>query len=234
MRKIFVVLVLTGLLTSCINNYKICNCNSENEKIKIYNEILNELVEQHFYSKYLNIDEEIDEFYSKNISNPEQFKKNYKKFERERIKLHNKLYEDSSKCCNLYLDTLTQPSFEKWIYYQNVTDLFDVKLKNIITELSENGQYVLDSLNSNMEMNLSDFHLCSSRLVYSNERNWQNDKCEIGTVSLSKVFINKNKTKGIMYYTFHCGFNCGRGEVIVIEKIKNRWTIIDAIMTWIS
>jgi hypothetical protein len=52
------LLLIMCLLLSCTRTYKYCNCATTNGQLKAYNDVLNELVEQHFYNFYLGEDEE--------------------------------------------------------------------------------------------------------------------------------------------------------------------------------
>jgi hypothetical protein len=75
-----------------------------------------------------------------------------------------------------------------------------------------------------------DFHLCTAKLVpYDNFK-----ECDIGVVGFSKVLLNESNSKGMLYYEFSCWGNCGRGELIVIEKSKGRWRITGSSLLWIS
>ena len=53
--KQFLYFILSQLIVSACNTYeyKACYFNSSDEQINIYSNILNELVEQHFYKLYL-------------------------------------------------------------------------------------------------------------------------------------------------------------------------------------
>jgi len=197
--------------------------------MKIYNNILNELVEHHFYNRYLGKDEEkiSIEYTSDNPDNA--------KIKREVIQLQNKLFNDTGRFCNIYLDTLYRPYFNQWTYFQNDTGRYATEMKDLITAFSTDGQTVIDSLNS-MQLSLkpSDFQLCTSRVLSIRDLESQEGKCAIGIVSFSKVFLDEAKTKGLLYCNFRCGGLCGKGELLVIEKINNRWTITETVGTWIS
>ncbi len=228
MQKTLYVLFLFIILNSCSNNYKVCECNSENEQANIYSSILNELVEHHFYNRYLGDDQK--QIFMLEASNI----KDSAKVKRETIKLQNSIFQDTSKFCNIYLDTVYNPYFKPWTYYQNDTNRFAREIKDLITNFSNDGQSVIDSLNS-MQTNLSpnEFQLCTSKILSVKELNNLDGNCAIGIVSFSKIFLDNAKTKGLIYYNFNCGVLCGKGELLMIEKINNRWTITETIGTQI-
>lgn len=229
MRTILFIILTTITLSSCRYDYKLCDCDSADEKVKIYNNILNELVEHHFYNRYLGKDEEkiFNEYAS---DNPDTAK-----ISRELIQLQNKLFNDTARFSNIYLDTIYRPYFNQWSYYQSDTGRYARETKDIISTFSTDGQSVIDSLNS-MQLGLepNDFKLCTSKVLSVRDLKTQKGKGTIGIVSFSKVFIDKTKTKGLLYCNFRCGEFCGKGELLIIEKINNRWTITETIGTWIS
>ena len=227
MRTVLYIILIT--FTSCRYDYKICDSNSTDEQVKIYNNILNDLVEHHFYNIYLGVDEE-NIFKQYASDNPDTAK-----IRRNVIQLQNKLFNDTVRFCNIYIDTIFSANFNKWSYYQSNTGRFQKEIKNIISTFSPNGQLVIDSLNS-MQSRLSpnDFQLCTSKVLSVTELNDQKNECKIGIISFSKIFFDKRKNNGLLYYNFRCGGNCGKGELLIIKKIDDRWTIIETIMTWIS
>ena len=229
MRKTIIIILTTLTLSSCNYEYKLCDCNSADEKVKIYSDILNELVEHHFYNRYLGKDEQ--KIFNKYASN----NPDTAKISREVIQLQNNLFNDTTRFCIIYLDTVYRPDFNQWTYYQNDTGQYAREFKDLINTFTIDGLSVIDSLNS-MQLSLkpSDFQLCTSKVLSLQNFNNQKGKCAIGIVSFSKVFLDKAKTKGLLYYNFRCGEFCGKGELLVIKKINNRWTISDTFEKWIS
>ena len=53
-------------------------------------------------------------------------------------------------------------------------------------------------------------------------------------VGLSAVVYNPLKTKALLFSSFYCGGNCGRGELIMLEKVSQRWVLIDTVRFWIA
>ncbi|MBK7038664.1 MAG: hypothetical protein IPH42_20645 [Bacteroidetes bacterium] len=110
--------------------------------MKIYSDILNELVEHHFYNRYLGKDEQ--KIFNKYASN----NPDTAKISREVIQLQNNLFNDTTRFCIIYLDTVYRPDFNQWTYYQNDTGQYAREFKDLINTFTIDGLSVIDSLNS--------------------------------------------------------------------------------------
>jgi hypothetical protein len=229
MRKLPFIILAVILFNSCHHDYKLCDCNSNDYQVKIYNDILNELVEHHFYNMYLGKDWElIDNEYDSHPSDTSKIRK-------EIIQLQNKMFNDTARFCNIYLDTVFMQPFKQWTQYQNDTGWFTKNTKDLIFSFSTDVQSVIDSLNSmQLRLDASDFHLCTSKVLSIGDSNNQQGKCGIGIISFSKLFLDKNNNNGLLYYNWRCGELCGKGELLRIEKVNNRWIIIQTIPKWFS
>lgn len=62
----------------------------------------------------------------------------------------------------------------------------------------------------------------------------QNDSLTYYIFGLSKISFNADKTKALFFGSFICGGTCGRGELIMLEKINHAWVQIDTFRFWIS
>ncbi len=229
MRKIKLIVLGLVLLTSCNHEYKACDFDSPDEHVRIYSQILNELVERHFYNFYLGEEEERI-FKLSTSDNPDTAE-----IKEEVIELQNKVFHDSTRICNVFLDTILRKEFNPWNYYVKDTSSYARELKEVISRFSNEGSQVIDSLNSMQKrINPKDFHLCTSRVLSLADIENNKNRCMIGVVSFSKVFLEKSGRKGILYCSFRCGELCGKGELLIIEKVENRWTIVDGMIMWIS
>ncbi|MEQ9413618.1 MAG: hypothetical protein RIF39_07295 [Cyclobacteriaceae bacterium] len=54
------------------------------------------------------------------------------------------------------------------------------------------------------------------------------------TLVFSRVAINNDRTKAAYYYQEHCGFLCGYGYLVFVERSANGWKVIGMNMVWIS
>ncbi|WP_338871265.1 hypothetical protein WBJ53_24940 [Spirosoma sp. SC4-14] len=52
--------------------------------------------------------------------------------------------------------------------------------------------------------------------------------------TFSSIIYNANKTKSLFFSSFYCGGTCGRGELIMLEKVNQTWNLIDCFRFWIA
>ena len=52
--------------------------------------------------------------------------------------------------------------------------------------------------------------------------------------TLSTIAFNEEKTKALFFGSYVCSGLCGRGELIMLEKVDNNWEIIDTFRFWIA
>lgn len=74
---------------------------------------------------------------------------------------------------------------------------------------------------------------------FPNELIWivhdYNSGMPVGTIEISNIRFNKDKTSGIIEATASCGGGkCGRGFEIKIENKSGEWHIIKVFQTWVS
>jgi hypothetical protein len=216
-------------LASCIHEYKYCNCGAADEQLRAYNDVINELVERRFYNFYLGKDEE--RVFKVYVDKPADTAK----LREEIIGLQNEIYGDTSRFCTLYLDTILRHGFENLKDYETDTGEYSTQFKNIISLISNNKQAIIDSLNETQtKYSSANFSLCSSRIVSIGDAYTKSFNCIIGKISLSKLFLNEERNKGVLYYEFRCGGLCGKGELLLIEKSNGRWHIYKSLRSWIS
>ncbi|WP_227699122.1 hypothetical protein [Spirosoma radiotolerans] len=51
---------------------------------------------------------------------------------------------------------------------------------------------------------------------------------------LSRISFDQNKTRALFFASFYCGGKCGRGELVMLEKVNQTWLLIDTFRFWIS
>jgi hypothetical protein len=123
-------------------------------------------------------------------------------------------------------------SFVKFTQLANEEDLRDpvsfiASLSKHLGDSLTNSQELYDSLNSPQKQFVpGDFQPSSFNVRAAG--------CSIGRISFSNIFLNKLRDKGLLYYEFHCGEKCGKGEVLVIEKRDGQWVIQKNFKLWIS
>lgn len=164
----------------------------------------------------------------------------YEKFDWEQYRI------DSLK----WLNTLEDPLPEKRI----VLLVFDSLLSNRTGKIDEvsnlgfekdfeiplEGEYaelvtqLQDSSASPIHINFDDFaSLGKYQIETENYEPTEEDRVA-ATLLFSRVAFNPDGTKAAYYYQEHCGFLCGYGYIIFVERTTNGWKVIGKNMVWIS
>jgi hypothetical protein len=215
-------LLIFSIIVSCAPDKKVCDFTSENEELVIYNNILTDLIENRMHGRYLGgKEEEIREKYDYDKDETDTAR-----IYREFIKAHNDIFNNPSKFCTLYLDTVTRRQF----YYDSIRFEQDIEFKDVITKYTNNPRAAVDSLNGLQEKySPADFGLCTAKI--DKIENWKADStCSFGRLRLSKIVLNDTKDKGLLFYDWHCGGSmglCGHSGIIEFTKGKERWEIAD-------
>jgi hypothetical protein len=200
------------------------------EELQVYNDILNQLITHRFYSSYLGAKgEKLWEDYGCYDMDSTR----YDDYEQAIINLHNEIYNDTSLfetiCLRSEPNMWTPASYRKeFPEYDSIWN----EARNWINVPQIDWDRTIDSLSSGQtKFTSEDFHLCIAKVVPYTK--WLNG-CGIGHVSFSKVVMNDDQTKAILYFEFMCGGKCGFGEILMIEKIESHWSIQNQIQLWIS
>jgi hypothetical protein len=223
MKKIYFPLFLLILFLSCKQEYKQCSFSAQDEQLLIYNQILNELVEQYFYLEYLG--EEGHKVFEKY-----GYFKDSTEIVKELINLQNEVYQNPSKFCSIILDTGSfYNPFDNPTLFQESPEIAAV-----IRKISKADRSVVDSLSS-LQTNYipENFSLCTSKVISLEQEKEEKERCYIGKVKLSKLFLNVARDKGLVFYEILRG-HYGKAELLEIEKNNNKWKIIRSHLFWIS
>jgi hypothetical protein len=103
----------------------------------------------------------------------------------------------------------------------------------IVNNKIRNEKFDLTPFKNNKKF---DFQYASK---FPEERFWniedKNSGMPVGTIEISNIRFNKNKTSGIIIASASCGGGtCGRGFEITIENKSGKWHISKIVQTWIS
>ena len=228
-RTIFVFVIILFITASCKSTYKKCNCETGIEELTAYSQLLNELVEHHFYNFYLGKDEE--KIFAEYAKNPEDTQR----IDEEVIRLQNRIFNDTTRFCILYLDTTLSQKF-RWAYnLLKDTSKNGILIKSLMWEVKGISPSMLDTLQTIQTRYVPhDFALCTAKIEMAHDNKSDSNGCMIGKVRLSKIYFNSNQHKGLLFCEFICGGLCGYGRLFLIEKIKDRWFIKKSHLIWIS
>jgi hypothetical protein len=209
---------------------------STTNNIKIYNDVLNDLIYNHFYSRYLgeSAHEVYEGMYPSNFDTAVMH-------ERQR-KLMRTLLKNKSKTCTIYLDKSTDN--KDFNLTLEGDERFTLKVKNVLSKYSNNVSEVIKKLSvEERSYKSSDFHVKIAKVssvhdikdIYDRFQGFINkDECVIGIVSMSKIVLNDEGNKGILFYNFFCGSKCAKGELIEIIRANGKWKIVNTVQFWVS
>jgi len=227
MKKIYFILLGLFFLVSCTDKKKKCDIQQKNMEMSIYNDVLIELVEEHYYKRYLGKEGEemMSKHYAESIDSTQEAK--------QAIYAHNKLFGDSTLFQTIYLrdESVSDSSIGNNFSYYNYGG--SKSLDKMLTSISSNKKSVLDSIIlTQFGYKAKDFHACTFNIKSVSEMGVKNFDNEIGLISFSKIFINNNEA--ILRCDFNCGGLCGKGYILKVKKIDNHWKIIEWHKTWVS
>lgn len=159
--------------------------------------------------------------------------KSYEDYVQATIKLHNQILKDTSQfqtiCFRQDLTSSTPAIYRDELH---VADGIWTTAKRWIDNSSLNWNSVLDSLSTGQtKYHAEDFKLCTAKVVPHTK---QLDGCGIGYVCFSRIVMNADQTKALLYFEFMCGGNCGFGDILMLEKEGVHWTIRNTLDLWIS
>lgn len=55
-----------------------------------------------------------------------------------------------------------------------------------------------------------------------------------GYFGLSRVGFSRDGTRAVLIVERSCGFLCGSGHIVRLEKREGRWRVVESMMTWIA
>ena len=223
MKQISIIFSVFIISVSCTERKKKCDFKQTNVEMSIYNDVLIELVEEHFYYRYLGKEGEeiMSKHYAESIDSLQEAK--------QIIYAHNKLFGNPTLFQSIYLrdENVSDSAIGNNFSYYNSGR--SKSLDKMIASISSNKKSVLDSISlPQFRYKAKDFHACTFKIKPVSK----NFDSEIGLISFSKIFINKDEA--ILRSDFNCGGLCGKGYILKIKKINNHWKIIDWDMIWIS
>ncbi|MCK5401175.1 MAG: hypothetical protein KAJ28_06035 [Flavobacteriaceae bacterium] len=214
MRVIFLLLIVLTL--SCNNDKKQSgrittdvSFKNEIDTIAIYNTILNDLIENHLYNKYLGNDGEklFIDLLKNRIDSTDYNNKYYA--------LKNKIVAYDSLKGTLYIN---DESFKN--------DNIDINRLSLPENLSLDFERITKNINQSHTLNIIDFDSKFVKIKPSTLKSTDNTSLfNVGDLAFSKLYINKNQSYGVLYFAFICGSTCGQADVLLIKKEDNIWKI---------
>ncbi|MBR7719185.1 hypothetical protein KCG47_01945 [Microvirga sp. SRT04] len=249
--------ILLLLLTMCSKprpvTFKECPCTHTDPEKRLYNQVLIELIEQHFYSSYLpdSANEQIRAELQRQFPQSSDYKVStveFQHYETVRKELEavqqNRLFNDSARFETIYLGTDLRRGLVPFTLPQlsqsaDTTDAFarlNIRINSLFSQvvLSDTSIAIhqLNTLQSGIVP--ADFQLCTAKITMRPTNHKRPFDWERTTVRFSKIVFNATKTKALLRYDMSCGGNCGFGEILLVEKTNGNWHIKQSEELWIS
>ena len=242
MKKLFLLLLLLPL-SFCATlpepKFKECPCTHTSPQKLLYNQILTELIEHHFYNYYLAKDasEAIDKMAVASVSIPE--------IERLEVHYQNQLFNRKSRFKTIYLDTVSRNSFAGSINLKIDPGAMDglsvTKVNSLLAQVAPRHEAATAAQLNTLQavMTPADFQLCTAKIAYAaprapREYASEKDAHQFGRIRFSNIVFSADKTQALVSYDWFCGSKCGLGELLVVHKVAGKWCIKHAEMLWIS
>jgi|GEM_PF-5474703 len=214
------ILAFVLVVTACQPAKKECKLQTENEELAIYRVIFTDLIENRMHGLYLGADN-LDRLREKYIDNND--KVDTAGMDAELIGLHNEVFNNPSRFCILYLDTVsTKYKFDSAFFQR------DSEFKTLIQEYTNNFHGAFDSLHApQLRYTSTELNLCTARIEIA-RRSEQDTTCAIGQLWLSKIVLNELKNRALVFYDWHCAPElCGHAGYLKLSRRVQGWTIED-------
>lgn len=236
MPKPYFLLFCSLVFSSCKTEYKKCSLKTNDVYLAAYNDILNEIIVRGTFNRYLGENEErVFKMYREVYENGSECSNKMKKVDDEVIRLHNKMFGDTSQFCSIRLANKLKFSLSSLNYNGADTNKLILRLRNLIAEFPVDKQPIFNALCSpQVKYGASDFKCCIAKIIDYKDLGNSTSKCYIGSISFSSLVLNREKNRGLLYYEFRCGGLCGYGCLISIKKVGSFWTIYQSADTWVS
>ena len=216
-------LVVVFLVLSCkkdktINKSKEITAEIEVDTLKVYNNILNYLLEKRLYYKCLGRNWELlyVDLSKKRIDSTTYLKKlNI---------LRNDVVKNDSLKGILYVSGVFD-GHTIGAEFLDFAEEHGFDLEEVKCQIERENRYDADSLKSNFV-----------KLKKYRDQNSisQKKEFEVGSISFSKIVFKKSKNSGILYFSFVCGGKCGEGALALIEKTDGKWEVKKTEALWKS
>ncbi|MFI1771848.1 hypothetical protein [Thalassobellus citreus] len=216
--KLFLEILLLVLVLSCNQKKKELKVKEQTtekqvDTLGVYNDVLNDLIENYLYNNYLGEKAQllVVDWFNKKIDETTYINKINV--------LKNKVITEDSLKGVLYIDGVFD-GYTTNLESLNFVENNNFYLEEVVVQISKENLYAVDSLKSNF--------VKIKRFRNSDEKK----EFEVGDISFSKIVFNKNKDSAILYFSFVCGGKCGEGSLVLIKIIDGKWKVEKKYSLW--
>ncbi len=219
--KNILILVVVFFMLSCKQDRKAEKIKenivkTEVDTLTIYNNVLNDLIENRLYYRYLGRKWELLFFdLSRNKIDSTTYLKGINTLKDEVVK------NDSLRGV-LYIDGVFE-GYTEDIGSLDFAKEHDIDPEEVKLQIKKKNFYALDSFKSNF------VKFKKLRNPNSGKRKAEFD---VGGISFSKIVFNEGRGLGILYFSFVCGGKCGEGSLALIKKVDGNWKVEEVKALW--
>lgn len=223
--KIFIILLSSLLLTNCKEEMKICVSQSTDIKVKIYNDLTDQLIPYFFREDYLG---EKRYFDSLRVHDDDLYIE-------EKTKAHNEIFNHPEKFCNLYIDSTKNKNTDFATGSKNfITGHPEAHInyiksrKELLKEFSSNTD-IIKKLSTRSSIKANQFNLCTAKVLDLAEYDKHTNECEIGVVYFSEIVFDPSKKRALVFVDHRIKNYFHRNAVFKLRlNNDNYWEIEDA------
>lgn len=220
-KLIFTLIIFTILINCKKEEIKLCVNRSPDIRIKLYNELTDQLIYNFFGDEYLNRKHYFD---SLRVNNKEEYIK-------ESTKAHNLLFNNKKEFCNLYIDSARSKSTD----FSKYSDTTKIKIINEEKEIFKNfpnKEEVIKNLSVRSSIKANQFNLCTANVLDLKDKN--KNVCEVGIVYFSEVTFDKSKRNAVVYVNYRNSKRVLRTYIFKLTLTNNYWELVDMDLLAIS
>lgn len=226
--KILFILLSFTLIADCKEEMKVCISQSPDIRIKLYNELTDQLI-GNFYDDYY-LGERKKYFDSLRIASRNN---NDEVYNKEHTKAHNQIFNNEKKQCVLYLDSVKI----KNTYISRYNNEARIKILKDNTHFFSgfsNKMDVLKSLCKRSTVKANDFNQCAVEVLDLEKKDKNKKDCEAGIVYYSEILFDNSKKNALVFVNYRNTHRVFRNCIVKLELVNNYWEIKDSILLAIS
>lgn len=194
------------------------------EKLKLYNEILDQIISDNYFQYCLVLDEKTkkieSDFYKSKIDSITYLKIG------DSLKLVRK--QTLPRCVLSYTSEFQIFTAARKLSTDIESSIAEGLKDEFLTKNFGNisAETIIDTLSRTAQLNAKDLAISYLEITPYIKRQNRPYGDGIGVMGFSRIYFNKEVDKAIVYYEFNCGPKCGTGEVVFIEKVAGKWMVI--------
>lgn len=218
--KIVMILLSSLLITNCKEEMKKCVSQSTDIKVKLYNDLTDQLIPYFFREDYLG---EKKYFDSLRVHDDDLYIE-------EKTKAHNEIFNHPEKFCNLYIDSIKNKNTDFATGSTEDNIKYIQRKKDFFKDFS-NSPDIIKNLSLRSSIKANQFNLCTAKVLDLAEYDKHTNECEIGVVYFSEIVFDISKKRALVFVDHRIKKNYyGRNAIFKLRLHDNYWEIEDVML----